>query len=385
MKCLLFIPLVLACIWDNDTLKEEQRGLPEVAALIEGRFEKHSDFYYEQRLTTPRETLDDLDNHAVALEKLGRIDEAIALLEPVTAEHPSRYTTHANLGTFFIHRWLRDKNVSDLDRGIELIERAIEINPDAHFGREKYQLQLAQHVRAAVGGDEFAAGTSFVTPLVLGERLDNLRHPFGDDANREPGDPTLVESVHESMNMYVRVSSNWQGNASPDPEIEAAIEGVAGMIRFGTGTSPHLYEALGDLLAKRGDRRLAAHAYLRAIEFGHPDQSRINEAIDRVTGVIQQHMREEIARQAVLDRQAADAWVAAFQAFEDQLLRDGVPLTDAAYAPFYAEYGNPRTPPPKTYDEYISRAWLRAGVIGFLLFLGGFVVIFTVRRLLRVA
>ena len=132
---LLAPPAARACIWDYDTLRDEQRGLPEVSSILAGRWERHSDFFYENRVAAMRALLAEnpgdlaaIDNLTVALEKLGRGDEAIALMRDKLARddpgpHP-HYTTHANLGTFLIHRHLATADAADLDAGIEHVERA---------------------------------------------------------------------------------------------------------------------------------------------------------------------------------------------------------------------------------------------------------------------
>ncbi len=56
---------------------------------------------------------------------------------PHSTSRPVR--TLANLGTLYLHS-------GNASRGKELIARAIAINPDAHFGREKYQLWLAEYI-----------------------------------------------------------------------------------------------------------------------------------------------------------------------------------------------------------------------------------------------
>ena len=58
------------------------------------------------------------------------------------------YRTLANLGTFYAQRWIKNRLVNpeapvdfaDLQKAESLIAQAIKENPDAHFGREKYQL-----------------------------------------------------------------------------------------------------------------------------------------------------------------------------------------------------------------------------------------------------
>src|SRR3954452_3010803 len=73
-----------ACLWDYDTLRDEKRGLPGIAEIIAGKWEKHSQFFYEQRagemkklLEREPTNLDAWDNLAVAYEKLGDRDKAI--------------------------------------------------------------------------------------------------------------------------------------------------------------------------------------------------------------------------------------------------------------------------------------------------------------------
>jgi len=341
-----------ACLWDYDTLRDEQRGLPTVAAVLAGKFERHADFYYEQRVRRMREHLDaepgDLnavDNLAVALEKLGRLDEAVATLEPVVAEHPERYTALANLGTFRLHRWLRDRDRADLDAGIGLIRRAIEVNPDAHFGREKYQLMLAEHVRDGLDDPSVLERGSFVVPMLV------------DRPSTRPAD------LRDAMAM----KRDGRGDAD-DAEVNDAITGVVGMIRFGTGTSPHLYRALGDLLAARGDKHLSAWAYLRAIEFGHPRADDVGDEAEQVISTIGDepslaHVRADLDA-AIAE---ADAWVAAFRQHEDAILRRGDdPMADGAMAGFYAEHGDPRLASPRTVADVLSRDPVVGG-LGILL------------------
>ena len=65
---------------------------------------------------------------------------------PASPEPLYRY--HANLGTFLIHRWIRQGadrgRIDEAKAARDEIARALEINPDAHFGREKYQLRAIE-------------------------------------------------------------------------------------------------------------------------------------------------------------------------------------------------------------------------------------------------
>src|SRR6187402_393045 len=81
-------PPALACLWDNDTLRDERRGLPGIAEILSGRFEHHSEFFYrdrmkkmEARLAAEPNDLAAYDNLAVAREKLGDIPAAIEVIQ----------------------------------------------------------------------------------------------------------------------------------------------------------------------------------------------------------------------------------------------------------------------------------------------------------------
>lgn len=148
-----------ACLWDDDTLRNEIQGMDGLAAALTGRFDRFPPEYYETRIRIAESGLGadpgDLpayDNAGVACDRLGRTDEAMewmarkrAALDASgvpNAEHEYRYL--ANLGTFHAHRWIQEgadrDGLGDLIEAERLIAAAIELNPAAHFGRERYQL-----------------------------------------------------------------------------------------------------------------------------------------------------------------------------------------------------------------------------------------------------
>jgi hypothetical protein len=159
-----------ACAWDSDTLETEAKGVPGAIRVITGRFERNPDLYYEMRLarvvrqleSTP-EKLELYDDAGVACDRLHRGDEAVAWMAKKRAQikkleasaepgvlHTHRYRLLANEGTFIAHRWLRNgadrRQISEMKRARDAIAAAIKINPDAHFGREKYQLKLMEWI-----------------------------------------------------------------------------------------------------------------------------------------------------------------------------------------------------------------------------------------------
>lgn len=152
----------LACLnsrdSDTDSLTNEARQLPELTRVLTGRFERNPPLFYQLRIQREQKELatnpklwGNYDDIAVGYDRLGDDDAAItwiekkrALLPSYPAEKEAWYRYFANIGTFRIHRWLhkgaKPETVAEAQRACAEIRRAIEIKPDAHFGRERYQL-----------------------------------------------------------------------------------------------------------------------------------------------------------------------------------------------------------------------------------------------------
>lgn len=239
----------VACLWDYDALLQERSRFPDVLELITGKFLRHSKEFYEwrvrdrlEKLKRDPENLAFYDDLAVAYEKLGQHQKAIDTILVKDRKHPGLYETEANLGTFYIH-------AGQLEKGLQHIDKAIQINPDAHFGREKYQELLVQYVL-----ERHKAGRT-KPPL-----------------SAEPG-----EWDRREFCQYLRTSRNL---ASLDnAERQAALKGLLGMMRFGNYDSPVLLEALGSVLSygasgapDQDAKRLATRAYLK-VSHDVPDEA----------------------------------------------------------------------------------------------------------------
>ncbi|MEO9592141.1 hypothetical protein [Rhodopirellula bahusiensis] len=227
-----------ACLWDYDTLAMERRLFPGAHELIAGYFVRHSDAYYEWRITDrmskPAEQLSpsDLDDIAVAYDKLGHHEKAIETILKKIERWPDqgRYESEANLGTFHIH-------AGHLQTGLEHIEKAIAINSDAHFGREIYQQLLIEYL--------------------IEKRSSSEDLPLS----------TAVGEGRIGFTAFV-LNSRYPPDESTLEEIQKAAKGVMGMMRFGNEDSPVLLESLGDLLLadyhNDDSKMLATRAFLRA-------------------------------------------------------------------------------------------------------------------------
>jgi hypothetical protein len=222
---LLGIPLtVVACLWDRDTPADEAKGMPEVVAVITGRFERNPPLFYEMRLKRVTEELQShpeklelYDDAGVASDRLGCGDQAISWmkkkreqLDKLDASRPEvkeqLYRYHANLGTFLVHRWMKQgadrAKLSEVKAARNEIARALEINPDAHFGREKYQLKAIDWIIEPPPMPEYGSLPSF---LVVGKDLQTAK--MADEAVRGLAGLVALGNAWESVDVFHAMSN----------------------------------------------------------------------------------------------------------------------------------------------------------------------------------
>jgi hypothetical protein len=256
---LLLLPQTgFSCAWDYDTIKMERRRFPSTLELITGKFLRHSPEFYQwriedrlRRLQREPKNVALLDDLAVAYDKTGQHDKAIATAMQTEAIQPGRYETAANLGTFYIH-------AGRPAEGLPHIDRALAINADAHFGREKYQKHLVEYIvaRHALRGKQLPIASDHPDP--------------------EVGPPARIELHRWEQSPFDRYLQFNKATYLSHEERAKAIKGILGMMRFGTHDAPLLLEALAQLLANDGSHRdtdaklLAARAYLKA-SYASPD------------------------------------------------------------------------------------------------------------------
>lgn len=255
-----------ACLWDEDTLKEEMHAKPDIARALIEAFPVNPPEYYQARLercereyaTTP-DKLSLYDDAAVACDRLGRSDDAIMWMErkhaamervPVEASDGGpdhRYRYYANLGTFYAHRWFHNgrdvTELGDLDLAILHIEKAIEINRDAHFGREIVQLAVLRWVSAMA-----------MLPDGHPERQRGLYTALSSLPDAEDYQP------HHGVAM-VRMQKAYLDKG------ELLTRGLTGLILLGNARSSlDVHMALIEGLGRQRDGRLAHLAQFRAKE-----------------------------------------------------------------------------------------------------------------------
>lgn len=249
--CLLGGP-ARACLWDRDTVLLESRHFPGALHVMTGQFPRHSAEFYKWRETNVRAQLAAngtspalLDDLAVAVHKLGRHREAIDILKASLKLAPRRYETLSNLGTFAIY-------AGDLAGSRAYLQEALEINPDAHFGRERYQLWLVEQLMLKRDAGAFPEMTSGFSEATI---------------------KTLQNDYARFVQLQLNLREGWRRDKLlrefTVEEQTKAVEGVLGMMRFADFDNPLLQSALGDLLALQTTSsktpQLAAIAYEQAL------------------------------------------------------------------------------------------------------------------------
>lgn len=308
--------VAVACMWDYDTIRMERTRFPGTLELITGKFLRHSPEFYQWRIANRLKRLETdptnvawMDDLAVAYDKIGQHDKAIATAIATEKRKPGRYETAANLGTFYFH-------AGKLEEGLPHIDRALKINPDAHFGREKYQKLLVEYVIERRKGG----------PLKL--PLANVKIP-GERRDEETDSPL----VHAFDSFLMRKSSRIY---LPSEEVAEAIKGVTGMMKFGKHDSPVLLEVLGTMLPqildpKTDAKLLAARAFLKA-SYDVPDGPARVAYRDLARNALDMQTPRDATAQISLERVEADfqkelteaeAWYAALHERELSWIRDG--------------------------------------------------------------
>jgi Flp pilus assembly protein TadD len=259
MKCKVFILVflslllacanTLACIWDAETMIHERLAHPDMAKLILGEPPAPPDpaplRQRIQELTTSPQTNDPnwWNNLAGAHLRLGEANEAVALLVTVTNKFPDDYGIHANLGTAY-HLLGR---YADAEREIG---RDLEINPDAHFGVEKYHLALlqylvrdAQYQKDHVYVDEWSEG--FIQSPSIRIML-------------------LLKDVGTNNDEPPPYRKKW--DLAKDPKFQDGVMYMATM----NPKEPACFVMLGIACQRARQYNLAAAAYKRALSLGSP-------------------------------------------------------------------------------------------------------------------
>ena len=221
---------------------------------------------------------------AGAYLRLGRAAEAVKILEPLTNKFSGDYGIHANLGTGY-HLLGR---YAEAEREIA---RDLQINPEAHFGLEKYHLALLQYLCRNVDYqirhvyvDEFSesfltypAHASVTTDYLTVSKLNKEEvAPKPTDQNWKDfvtpspqgawkmGDCSMLFRLFSAYDPAPDYTSKW--NLGEDSKL---VDGVIYMATLNQ-KEPACWVMLGMVALKRHDIHLGDAAFRKAIELRSP-------------------------------------------------------------------------------------------------------------------
>lgn len=282
--------------------------------MIHDRFPRHGAAYYRARNQAAQKALEKLqptqkgavaaqyfqhlDDLGVGLEFLGEHQAAVDLMrdklnrqESLGYQGRDLYSTYANLGTFLI-LWQLSEGVNDvptakkrIGESVQWIHKAIEVYPESHFGREKWQVVLEEFLLAILDKPELLLQFD-----MIGNRLDQPLEPSRGkccDENgwkpRQGGTLAPAKRAEDYLQApdagnlpldlrafitRVGAGDGWAravktSHVGPVPFDEPTL-GIVGMWRMGAGANPHFALALGEIMVRIGQRYVAWTAYERA-------------------------------------------------------------------------------------------------------------------------
>jgi tetratricopeptide (TPR) repeat protein len=362
----------MACKWDRDTLLEEAKNHLDTVKAIVGWFDRYPARYYEMRLERVTKelaanpaSLELFDDAGVACNRLGRHDDAIAWMArknaameglPAKTSATPRYRYLANLGSFHMDRWIaqtpeaRNADLEDLREAETLVATAIKLNPEAHFGREIYQLAMIR--------------------WLLGNSSD---------------DPYFTGSFLE------RALDGGGGRTEFPQRGEKAVQGLTGLVLLGEGWgSPDVFSTLEFTLDETNSASVAQLAYCRAKELeqsGVPSLHPLTEVRERMaarpSSALSPRKQEVVNDYFPRVRTAAEERRTKWLAFLESRFDEGMhPDTHADFWSGWIEPEFPEMPGPTLSDRMVEKPGLALGIILTALLLGMVLVYRVVRRFL---
>lgn len=332
-----------------------------------------------------------LDDLAVDFDRLGKPAEGIPILrrkldlqQPLdaTGARPAPdkayYTTYANLGTLLAHVHLKGAIAKDptaiagLREGLAFIEQSMQVNPDAHFGRETWQAVTLRYLLAAIDHPELltsvdVAGIPWSGDALVHHRLhvNRLLRKSLEDGNfeilrngprsdQDKGNVDMIRNempqIHGSTLWLELVAQGLISKVPPSIPFDEPTLGFIGIWTLGSGANPHFALFFAHMMERIGQPSIAWNAYERAYDLSAkfwPDPTiqtlLTNHCRDRQL-VLEQRLNldaEHLRQQHQAELAFGRAEQKAYQTFEVEQIVAG---KDPAASDFYADFFRDRAP-----------------------------------------
>lgn len=257
-----------ACGWHYETIRAEAKSLPCTQNVSLNAYPRYTDNQLKQKrkvaslmsllLPTSLLALDEITVTSILLKDL---PQAQCALKQRQIYAPNAYETLANLGTYYTFS-------GELDLAQQSVQKIVDQNPKAHFGREQDHLLLIQYLKKNQEKKTF--------DLDLYGR--SFKHHLRSLWPKQP--KTKKELLHQ----------------------EAALVSMISI--YGAENNPYLYATLGMTLKQKGSFLLAASAFDQAIRLRHPQRKYMRRWLKKV----ESHYRKKYVKhtQKARDRQKAE-------------------------------------------------------------------------------
>lgn len=202
--------------------------------------------------------------------RIGKVKQAVALLQEIEREKPGLYATAANIGTAY-------ELAGNNDSALYWIREGMRRNRDSHRGTEWLHVQILETKKMLATDPDWLRKNRIVDARTGRE-----------DLPTHPGDSDNVRSLYEAL--QYQLTERLQFVPAPDPIVA------------------HLLTELGHLQALLSSLEEAIYSYDLALEYGATDTSLIGRRraalaaiVERNKGDITLRTRGEEVGKAVLD------------------------------------------------------------------------------------
>jgi hypothetical protein len=305
--------------------------------------------------------------------------------------------------------------------GVELVRKSVEVNPEAHFGRERWQAAVAEFLLAAMSDPELLRRFDCLgnrLGLRTEEILDRETNAFGIGYGRasnpafnrgeaayqvpglfepgaDPADPARWDELKKARGFITTVGAEqgWDAVAVPSHRapvpFDEPVLGVIGMWRQGGGANPHFALALGEVMLRVGQRHVAWAAFERAYRLADrywPDattqaflrahcrarQADIEKTLLHPAPADDRSARQNVGRSLSPEEVAAlrprfeaelahgEGYQRAYQEYEAAKLAAGVPLGDPHFFDAFHAGREPIASPVGPEEQF---AWVPRGLM----------------------